>query len=98
MVAATGADGALDGDFRGRSQAASGGPLFLFIGADPNTSWLEGAGVDSTTGLYQDPKRRATTFEMSRDGVYSLPSLFSGNVKRKTDPPPGFSSTQMRPP
>jgi len=60
--------------------------LFLFIGADPNTDWLEGADValDAKgfvrTGADVDAGRRA--LETSRDGVFAIGDVRAGSVKR----------------
>ena len=59
--------------------------LFLFIGADPNTDWLAGSGIDL------DPKGFAITgagagkgseLETSRRGVFAIGDVRSGSVKR----------------
>jgi thioredoxin reductase (NADPH) len=60
--------------------------LFLFIGADPNTAWLDGSGVDLDpkgfvltgvdTGLDRKP------LETSRRGVFAIGDVRSGSVKR----------------
>lgn len=60
--------------------------LFLFIGADPNTSWLSGSGValDAKgfvrTGADVAPGRRA--LETSRDGVFAIGDVRAGSTKR----------------
>jgi thioredoxin reductase (NADPH) len=60
--------------------------LFLFIGADPNTDWLAGSGVDLDpkgfvltgvdTGLDRKP------LETGRRGVFAIGDVRSGSVKR----------------
>ncbi|MDB5424612.1 MAG: Cyclic nucleotide-regulated FAD-dependent pyridine nucleotide-disulfide oxidoreductase [Phenylobacterium sp.] len=53
--------------------------LFLFIGADPNTDWLAGSGVDL------DPKGfvgARPSLQTSRPGVYAIGDVRSGSVKR----------------
>ena len=56
--------------------------LFLFIGADPNTDWLSGSGIDLDlkgfvlTGVDRHP------LETSRRGVYAIGDVRSGSVKR----------------
>jgi thioredoxin reductase (NADPH) len=60
--------------------------LFLFIGAEPNTGWLSGAGVAL------DPKGFVVTggdasgergsLETSRRGVFAIGDVRSGSVKR----------------
>jgi thioredoxin reductase (NADPH) len=58
--------------------------LFLFIGADPNTDWLAGSGVDLDphgfikTGLGEAHHPLAT----SRDGVFAIGDVRAGSVKR----------------
>jgi thioredoxin reductase (NADPH) len=71
--------------------------LFVFIGADPNTSWLAGAielddhGYVSTgsAALYSDThgnqertKRQPMILETSRPGVFAAGDVRSGSVKR----------------
>jgi thioredoxin reductase (NADPH) len=71
--------------------------LFVFIGADPNTSWLAGAlALDDhgyiPTGAaarYSDPhgnqertKRQPMMLETSRPGVFAAGDVRSGSVKR----------------
>jgi thioredoxin reductase (NADPH) len=62
--------------------------LFLFIGADPNTGWLQGSGVvldpkgfvltgaDAGTGV----NRRS--LETSRRGVYAIGDIRASSIKR----------------
>jgi thioredoxin reductase (NADPH) len=60
--------------------------LFLFIGANPNTSWLSGSGVALDpkgfvlTGADAGENRRS--LETSRRGVYAIGDIRSGSVKR----------------
>ena len=60
--------------------------LFLFIGADPNTSWLSGSGValDAKgfvrTGTDVAAGRRP--LETSRDGVFAIGDVRAGSTKR----------------
>jgi len=60
--------------------------LFLFIGADPNTSWLSGSGValDAKgfvrTGEDVAAGRRA--LETSQDGVFAIGDVRAGSIKR----------------
>lgn len=80
--------GALDG-VRWRSRGGGGGVcavrhLFLFIGADPNTEWVRGCGVDL------DPRGFVVTgsngashpLETSRAGVFAIGDVRAGSVKR----------------
>jgi thioredoxin reductase (NADPH) len=89
-----GSGGSLAGiRWRARSTGAAGGQvaqsarhLFLFIGADPNTDWLQSVGVcldergfvrtgpDAGTGLLP--------LETSRRGVFAIGDVRSGSVKR----------------
>ena len=60
--------------------------LFLFIGADPNTGWLKGAGVALDpkgfvlTGGDAGEGRRS--LETSRRGVYAIGDIRAGSTKR----------------
>lgn len=60
--------------------------LFLFIGADPNTDWLRGAGVALDergfirAGVDAGPGR--LPLETSRRGVFAIGDVRSGSVKR----------------
>jgi thioredoxin reductase (NADPH) len=60
--------------------------LFLFIGADPNTAWLDGSGVDLDpkgfvlTGVDTGVDRKP--LETSRRGVFAIGDVRSGSVKR----------------
>jgi len=60
--------------------------LFLFIGAEPNTDWLEGSGIalDSKrfilTGSDIDGDR--LSLETSQSGIFAIGDVRSGSVKR----------------
>jgi thioredoxin reductase (NADPH) len=60
--------------------------LFLFIGAEPNTDWLEGSGVTLDakgfvlTGVDAGDDRQA--LETSRRGVFAIGDVRCGSVKR----------------
>jgi thioredoxin reductase (NADPH) len=60
--------------------------LFLFIGADPNTEWLEGSGLKMgekgfvLTG--PDAARGRHPLETSRPGVFAIGDVRAGSVKR----------------
>src|SRR6516164_9659414 len=60
--------------------------LFLFIGADPNTDWLSGSGIELDskgfvlTGVESGASRHP--LETSRSGVYAIGDVRSGSVKR----------------
>jgi len=72
--------------------------LFLFVGADPATGWLDGCGVmvdragfvvtgarDNVQEKVQDKKsqaRQATALETSVPGVFAVGDVRSGSVKR----------------
>jgi len=65
----------------GRETRRPIGHLFLFIGADPNTDWLAGSGVEldakgfiATAGL--------GSLQTSRPGVYAIGDVRAGSVKR----------------
>jgi thioredoxin reductase (NADPH) len=63
------------------------GHLFLFIGADPNTDWLEGTGVDRDpqgfilTGSAAG-RAGAHSLETSLPGVFAIGDVRAGSVKR----------------
>ena len=60
--------------------------LFLFIGAEPNTDWLSGSGVELDprgfilTGAQCSESRQL--LETSRRGVFAIGDIRSGSVKR----------------
>ena len=60
--------------------------LFLFIGAEPNTNWLDGSGIALDpkrfilTGSDIDGDRRS--LETSRKGIFAIGDVRSGSVKR----------------
>jgi len=65
--------------------------IFLFVGAEPETSWLEGCGVSVDkhgfvlTGAAASsgfPARPATALESSVPGVFAVGDVRSGSVKR----------------
>ena len=62
--------------------------LFLFIGADPNTGWLNGSGValDAKgfvlTGADAGAGEHRRSLETSRPGIYAIGDIRAGSVKR----------------
>jgi len=60
--------------------------LFLFIGADPNTSWLSGSGVAlDAKGFVRagaDVAAGRRPLETSRDGVFAIGDVRAGSTKR----------------
>jgi thioredoxin reductase (NADPH) len=60
--------------------------LFLFIGADPNTGWLQGSGVAmDAKGFVQTGAGASATagvLETSRPGVFAVGDVRCGSVKR----------------
>jgi thioredoxin reductase (NADPH) len=60
--------------------------LFLFIGADPNTDWLSGAGVALDGGGFvctgSELGNGRRPLETSRDGVFAIGDVRAGSVKR----------------
>jgi thioredoxin reductase (NADPH) len=60
--------------------------LFLFIGADPNTSWLSGSGVAlDANGFVRtgaDLGEGRQVLEASRDGVFAIGDVRAGSTKR----------------
>ncbi|HEY3697424.1 FAD-dependent oxidoreductase [Phenylobacterium sp.] len=57
------------------------GHLFLFIGAEPNTDWLAGSGVDLDAKGFVTTGAR-TPLETSRPGVFAIGDVRAGSVKR----------------
>lgn len=80
----------------GGSQEVSTPALFVMIGADPHTDWLDGSvarerhgyvltGPDIERGGYlPDPHRAPTRFETSMPGVFAVGDVRFGSVKRVT--------------
>src|SRR5262249_1055419 len=68
----------------GRETRRAIGHLFLFIGADPNTSWLSASDVTlDANGFVRtaaDVGRQAP--ETSRDGAFAIGDVRAGSVKR----------------
>jgi thioredoxin reductase (NADPH) len=62
--------------------------LFLFVGADPATGWLDGCGVSVdragfvVTGAKKGEGRPASALETSVPGVFAVGDVRSGSVKR----------------
>jgi thioredoxin reductase (NADPH) len=60
--------------------------LFLFIGADPNTAWLSGAGIAlDDRGLVRtgaDVAAGHRSLETSSDGVFAIGDVRAGSTKR----------------
>lgn len=62
--------------------------LFLFIGADPNTGWLNGSGVMLDpkgfvlTGTDAGSGQHRRSLETSRPGVYAIGDIRAGSTKR----------------
>lgn len=60
--------------------------LFLFIGADPNTDWLSGSGIElDAKGFVLTGKENGASrhpLQTSRNGVYAIGDVRSGSVKR----------------
>ena len=60
--------------------------LFLFIGADPNTSWLSGSGVAlDAKGFVRtgaDVAEGRQALETSREGVFAIGDVRAGSTKR----------------
>src|SRR6202789_3451596 len=62
--------------------------LFLFVGADPATGWLEGCGVAVdragfvVTGVQNGGAHPASALETSVPGVFAVGDVRSGSVKR----------------
>ena len=62
--------------------------LFLFVGADPATGWLDGCGVEKDragfvlTGVPADGQRQKAPLETTVPGVFAVGDVRSGSVKR----------------
>jgi thioredoxin reductase (NADPH) len=63
--------------------------LFLFIGAEPNTDWLSGSGVELdprgfilTGAQVRGGRQLRQSHETSRRGVFAIGDVRSGSVKR----------------
>jgi len=58
--------------------------LFLFIGADPNSAWLAGAGValDGKGFVLTGGELGRQTLETSRAGIFAVGDIRSGSAKR----------------
>ena len=60
--------------------------LFSFIGADPNTDWLEGSGIALDPGGFirtgTDAEGGRHALETSRRGVFAVGDVRSGSIKR----------------
>ncbi|MGY8682981.1 FAD-dependent oxidoreductase [Bradyrhizobium sp. UFLA05-153] len=96
IVALEGDEAALLRRIRWRSRlstdedAADVRNLFLFVGADPATSWLDGCGVTLDRGGFvvtgaqseQNQGRLVAPLETSVPGVYAVGDVRSGSVKR----------------
>jgi thioredoxin reductase (NADPH) len=93
----TGLESASDGSLeriRWKSRLAPGESvfdsrnLFLFVGADPATSWLDGSGVTVdragfvVTGAQNGNAHPASALETSVPGVFAVGDVRSGSVKR----------------
>jgi thioredoxin reductase (NADPH) len=63
------------------------GNVFVMIGAEPNTEWLQGCLELDTkgfikTGYAADGLPLASPYETSRPGIYAVGDVRSGSVKR----------------
>ena len=56
--------------------------LFLFIGADPNTSWLEECGVQLDDKGFVVTDRQGWSLETNIPGVFAIGDVRSGSTKR----------------
>jgi thioredoxin reductase (NADPH) len=56
--------------------------LFLFIGADPNTDWLDGCVELDSKGFVVTGKDGGAPFETSRTGVFAAGDVRCGSTKR----------------
>lgn len=65
----------------GAAERRTVGALFVMIGAEPNTGWLEGC-VDLDGGGFVQTGSGATYFCSSAPGVFAVGDVRSGSVKR----------------
>jgi thioredoxin reductase (NADPH) len=88
----------LDGDNRlrtvtwtsrdtGESETHSIGSVFVMIGAEPNTDWLDGClDLDAKgfiqTGKDADGKTLASPYATTKPGIFAVGDVRSGSVKR----------------
>jgi thioredoxin reductase (NADPH) len=56
--------------------------VFLFIGADPETDWLAGCGIELDTRGFVLTRPGAASLETSVPGVFAVGDVRSGSVKR----------------
>ena len=60
--------------------------LFLFIGAEPNTNWLSGSGLELDAKGFvltgADTAKGRHPLETSRRGIFAIGDVRSGSVKR----------------
>lgn len=56
--------------------------LFLFIGADPNTGWLDGCVETDPGGFVCTGLSEALPLETSRPGIFAIGDVRAGSVKR----------------
>jgi thioredoxin reductase (NADPH) len=67
----------------GVESAHSIGHIFLFIGADPNTGWLAGSGLELDSKAFVEtggPGRHALA--TNREGIFAIGDVRAGSVKR----------------
>jgi len=57
--------------------------VFLFIGADPNTDWLAGSGIDlDAKGFIRTGENGRSALETCHSGVFAIGDVRAGSVKR----------------
>ena len=56
--------------------------LFLFVGADPNTSWLEGCVALDAKGFVVTGSDAASSLQTSAAGVFAIGDVRAGSTKR----------------
>ena len=71
----------------GAGSAAADPPLFLFIGADPNTDWLAGSGVALDAKGFvltgnEPAKRSPCAWRRAGRGVFAIGDVRAGSIKR----------------
>jgi thioredoxin reductase (NADPH) len=66
----------------GAESAHDIGHLFLFIGAEPNTDWLQGSGVALDEKGFIITGNDRHELATSRDGVFAIGDVRAGSIKR----------------
>ena len=65
----------------GKETRADINHLFLFIGAEPNSDWLKGSGVETDDKGFI-PTGALSALETNRSGIFAIGDIRAGSVKR----------------